>query len=175
MTAKRRENTPPLMGAHPSDGSRIVCPAGLEDMAEFLLLIELQFFVQMGLAGDADRVLESYGYGRAHHRALYFTARQLGIASSELSSVLAISNQALAKVMKTLIADGLMAQVSDPIDRRIRRCSVTSAGLDLLRQVFSAQKVRFDRALAATSPKASEGHIALYRAMLNPNIVTLPG
>lgn len=142
-------------------------------MADFLLLIELQFFVQVGLAGDADRVLVERGYGRAHHRALYFVARQAGITTGELSVVLSISGQALAKVMKTLLSDGLLSQRSDTSDRRIKRCSATPAGLRLLHQVFLAQKVRVDRALKATTPRSLAGHVELYRAMLDPGIETL--
>ena len=41
-------------------------------------LIELFFFAYRDFVGDADRLLEAYGFGRAHHRVLYFVSRRPG-------------------------------------------------------------------------------------------------
>ena len=34
--------------------------------------IEAMFFAYRGFTADPDRILEEYGYGRAHHRAIHF-------------------------------------------------------------------------------------------------------
>lgn len=155
-----------------ADGKEIICPPELADLSLTVLLMELHFFVQTALAADSDSVLSKLGYGRAHHRALHFVARQPGITSKDLTDTLGISNQALAKVMGTLLNDGLMAQTSDASDRRIKRFQVTPSGLRFLRKVFSAQKQRVDKALAKTSTADLKGHLRLYAEMLDPGIFT---
>lgn len=154
-----------------ADGTIIVCPPELADLSLSLLIMELQFFVQAALADDSDSVLSKLGYGRAHHRALHFVARQPGITSKDLAETLGISSQALAKVMGTLINDRLILQTSDASDRRIKRCQVTASGLRLLRNVSTAQKKRLDKALAKTSVADLKGHIRLYSEMLEPGVV----
>ena len=42
-------------------------------------LIELFYFAYRDFVGDADRLLEAYGFGRAHHRVLHFVSRQPGL------------------------------------------------------------------------------------------------
>src|ERR1700722_11466476 len=46
-------------------------------------LIELFFFAYRDFVGDADRLLEAYGFGRAHHRVLYFVSRRPGLTLAE--------------------------------------------------------------------------------------------
>ena len=40
--------------------------------------IELLFFAYRDFTGDADAILVRYGFGRAHHRVIYFVGRRLG-------------------------------------------------------------------------------------------------
>ena len=155
------------------EGKTVTCPPGLADMAVTLTLVELQFFVQAALVRDGDGVLAKMGYGRAHHRALYFVARQPGITSKDLTDNLGISNQALAKVLGELINDGLIIQRSDSVDRRIKRSEATTAGIQLLRKVFRLQNERIQRAVAKVSLADLKGHVRLYAQMLEPGTVTL--
>jgi hypothetical protein len=37
--------------------------------------IEAMFFAYRGFTADPDRILQEYGYGRAHHRAIHFINR----------------------------------------------------------------------------------------------------
>jgi DNA-binding MarR family transcriptional regulator len=166
--AKKSPNSP---SASPGGlGEQVGCPPGLEHLAETLHLMELHLFVQSGLAADADAVLAPLGYGRAHHRTLYFVARQPGISPTQLTAVFGISNQALSKVMVSLLADRLVEQVADSKDRRVKRCYATDRGLQLLEQVFSAQSRRVERAIAATSRDDLIGHIRLYSAMVGKDV-----
>ena len=50
-------------------------PLFLRD-AELRRSIELLYFAYRDFVGEADRLLNAQGLGRAHHRALYFIARQ---------------------------------------------------------------------------------------------------
>ena len=65
-------------------------PRGEEPMYE---LIELFFFAYRDFVADADRLLEAYGFGRAHHRALYFVTRRPGLTIAELLEILRITNK----------------------------------------------------------------------------------
>src|ERR1700733_111902 len=67
-------------------------------------LIELFYFAYRDFVGDADRLLEAYGFGRAHHRVLHFVARHPGLTIAELLDILAITKQSLNRVLKELIA-----------------------------------------------------------------------
>ena len=54
-------------------------------------LIELFFFAYRDFVGDADRMLESFNFGRAHHRVLHFVSRQPGLTVAELLDILKIT------------------------------------------------------------------------------------
>ena len=62
-------------------------------------LIELFFFAYRDFVGDADRLLEAYGFGRAHHRVLYFVTRRPGLTIAELLEILRITKQSLNRVL----------------------------------------------------------------------------
>ena len=63
-------------------------------------LIELFFFAYRDFVGDADRLLETYRFGRAHHRVLHFVSRQPGLTIAELLEILKITKQSLNRVLK---------------------------------------------------------------------------
>ena len=68
-------------------------------------LIELFFFAYRDFVGDADRLLETYRFGRAHHRVLHFVSRQPGLTIAELLDILKITKQSLNRVLKELVAE----------------------------------------------------------------------
>ena len=55
--------------------------------------IELMFFAYRDFTGEADVILNEYGFGRAHHRAIYFIGRNPGMAVNELLAILKITKQ----------------------------------------------------------------------------------
>jgi hypothetical protein len=58
-------------------------------------IIELLFFAYRDFVGDADRLLENYKFGRAHHRVLHFVNRQPGLKIAEILAILQITKQSL--------------------------------------------------------------------------------
>ena len=48
-------------------------------------LIELLFFAYRDFVSDPDRILEEYGFGRAHHRVLHFVNRRAGLTIATCS------------------------------------------------------------------------------------------
>src|SRR6202012_5381569 len=60
-------------------------------------IIELLFFAYRDFVGDADNELETFGFGRAHHRVLHFVHRYPGLKVADLLDVLRITKQSLGR------------------------------------------------------------------------------
>jgi DNA-binding MarR family transcriptional regulator len=112
-------------------------------------LIELMFFAYRDFVAEADRVLVGYGFGRAHHRVLHFVHRNPGLTVARLLTVLGITKQALARVLKELVEGGFIAQHSGKTDRRQRLLHVTAEGEHLAMELSQAQTRRISRAIEA--------------------------
>ncbi len=91
-------------------------------------LIELLFFAYRDFVGDADRLLESYGFGRAHHRVLHFVNRRPGLTIAELLDILKITKQSLNRVLKELLDKGYVESRAGVTDRRQRQLYPTEQG-----------------------------------------------
>ena len=86
-----------------ADGPEVPRPAAGENMRE---AIELLFFAYRDFTGEADALLSDYGFGRAHHRAIYFIGRNPRISVSDLLAILKITKQSLSRVLGQLIDEG---------------------------------------------------------------------
>src|SRR5262249_50014259 len=102
--------------------------------------LDMLFFAWRDLAAEADPALEKEGLGRAHHRALYFIGRNLGLSVSDLMGILGITKQSLGRVLKELGAKGLVAQSVGSEDRRERRLALTEAGQALQQAPTAPQR-----------------------------------
>lgn len=119
--------------------------------------IELLFFAYRDFTGEADAILAEYGFGRAHHRVIYFVGRHAGTSVSELLDTLRITKQSLARVLGQLVAEGFIHQRPGPHDRRQRLLTLTERGRALEARVTARQAARIARACAAAGPGAAEG------------------
>src|SRR5512145_2590120 len=68
--------------------------------------LELLFFAYRDFTGEADAILGEYGFGRAHHRVIYFVGRNPGMTVSELLGILRITKQSLSRVLGQLVDEG---------------------------------------------------------------------
>jgi DNA-binding MarR family transcriptional regulator len=118
-------------------------------------LIEAFFFAYRDFTADADAILETYGFGRAHHRVLHFVNRRPGLTVAELLEILRITKQSLARVLKQLIDSGHIEQVTGPKDKRQRELYPTEKGRALALKLALPQSRRINTALAQTG---SGGH-----------------
>src|SRR4051794_21578948 len=94
-------------------------------------LIELLFFAYRDFVGDPDRILERYGFGRAHHRVLHFVNRNPGLTIAALLEILKITKQSLNRVLKELLDQGYVEQRAGQTDRRQRLLFPTARGREL--------------------------------------------
>ena len=128
--------------------------------------IELLFFAYRDFTGIADRKLATIGFGRAHHRALYFIGRVPGIAVGELLDILCITKQSLAPVLREMLRARYIVQRADAADRRRRRLFLTERGLDLERELTRRQSRLIAKAFAAAGADAARGFDAVLRGMV---------
>jgi DNA-binding MarR family transcriptional regulator len=119
-------------------------------------LIELFFFAYRDFVSDPDRILDEYGFGRAHHRVLHFVDRQPGLTIAELLDILRITKQSLNRVLKELIEKDFVESRTGTSDRRQRLLFVTIHGHDLALKLAKLQTRRIMRALADLEPEAKE-------------------
>ena len=110
-------------------------------------IIELLFFAYRDFVGDADHVLEEFGFGRAHHRVVHFVQRYPGLKVADLLDVLRITKQSLGRVLKQLLDEGYIIQKAGDSDRRQRLLFATAKGEALVAKLAGLQTVRIDRAL----------------------------
>jgi DNA-binding MarR family transcriptional regulator len=111
-------------------------------------LIELIFFAYRDFVGEADLVLASYGFGRAHHRVLHFVDRLPGLTIAELLDILRITKQSLNRVLRDLLEGGFIEQRTGVADRRRRLLVTTRSGEALARELAGVQSARIAKALA---------------------------
>ncbi len=131
-------------------------------------LIELLFFAYRDFVGDADRLLESMRFGRAHHRVLHFVNRQPGLTIAELLDILKITKQSLNRVLKELLDQGYVESRAGVSDRRNRLLYATPKGRRLATELAAVQTRRFSRALSELPEEARAGAIEFLLAMIEP-------
>jgi len=129
--------------------------------------IEALFFAYRDFTADPDRILETRGLGRAHHRAIHFINRQPGMTVSMLLFTLGITKQALNRVLRRLIAEGLVRSEVGVPDRRERNLHLTAAGVALEHELSDAQRARVGAAFAAAGADAVAGFRAVLEAMMD--------
>ncbi len=119
--------------------------------------IEAMFFAYRGFTSDPDRILADKGFGRAHHRALHFINRTPGTTVNSLMEVLAVTKQSLNRVLRSLIAAGLVEVRVGDKDKRERHLFLTDDGASLERVLSEAQRARMRAAFREAGPEAVAG------------------
>lgn len=130
--------------------------------------VELLYFGYSHLYRGIDEGLAKQGLGRAHHRALYFIARQPDLTVSELLKLLGVTKQSLGRVLNELDSRGLVASRTGPNDRRQRRMRLTEAGAALEAQLFEALREQLSTAYARAGQGAVTGFWAVLEGLIAP-------
>lgn len=130
--------------------------------AEIRRGVELLYFGYSHLTRSIDERLAAQGLGRAHHRALYFIARQPDLTVGELIALLAITKQSLGRVLADLAERGLIETRPGREDRRQRLLRLTSEGAALEAQLFEALRDK----LASAYSSAGQGAVGGFWAVL---------
>ena len=126
--------------------------------------IELLFYAYRDFTAEPDAMLARYGFGRAHHRVIYFVGRHPNMSVSELLEILRITKQSLSRVLGQLVRQGFIVQRTGRSDRRQRLLELTPKGVELERELSENQRQRIERAFVDAGPQAIEG---FRKVMLN--------
>jgi DNA-binding MarR family transcriptional regulator len=136
--------------------------------------IELLYFAYRNFTGDADALLSRYGFGRAHHRVVYFVGRRPGITAGELLVTLRITKQSLSPVLGAQMREGFVVQRRDTRDRRRRRLYLTPEAEALERRLTECQAARIAAAFRVAGVEAVRGFTAVLQAIIDPGEKDLP-
>ena len=128
--------------------------------------MELLFYAYRDFTAEPDAILARYGFGRAHHRVIYFVGRNPDIAVSELLAILKITKQSLSRVLSQLMRDDFIIQKRGR-DRRRRLLSLTSKGQDLERLLTERQSERVAKAYREAGAEAVAGFRTVLRGIIN--------
>ncbi|MCP4184456.1 MAG: winged helix-turn-helix transcriptional regulator [Hyphomicrobiales bacterium] len=130
--------------------------------------ITLFFFAYRDFTADADRLLKEIGFGRAHHRVLFFVSRKPGMTVAELLKILGITKQSLARVLRQMISKGYIIQKPGNSDRRQRLLYPTTTGREFVLELSRMQSRRIARAIEQSGLKNTELLSQFLSAMIDP-------
>ena len=128
----------------------------------------LFYFAYRDFVGDADALLERQGFGRAHHRVLYFVNLKPGMPVADLLDILKITKQSLARVLRQLIDNGYVEQRTGRSDRRQRLLHATDKGRAFFEVLSSTQTSRIEVAIAALPPDGKRTVLKFFVGMVEP-------
>ena len=119
--------------------------------------IELLFYAYRDFTAEPDAMLARYGFGRAHHRVIYFVGRYPQLTVTELLGILRITKQSLNRVLGQLVRRGFVVQHRGAEDRRQRLLELTDNGRELERRLSAPQRARVAAAYRTAGPEAVDG------------------
>ena len=129
--------------------------------------IELLFYAYRDFTAEADAMLAELGFGRAHHRVIYFVGRKPGMTVSELLDILKITKQSLSRVLGQLVREGYIVQRPGTADRRQRLLELASKGAELERRLTEDQRALVARAYRAAGAESVDGFRRVLLGLVN--------
>jgi DNA-binding MarR family transcriptional regulator len=127
--------------------------------------LALMHFGFRAIIADADRALARRGFGRVHHRVLYFVRRNERITVGDLVRVLGVTKQALHRPLSELVAAKLIARAADAENRRFVHLSLTRAGAAFEEKLSGMQRRHFAAAFASVGAANERGWRDAMRAI----------
>ena len=134
--------------------------------AEIRRGVELLHFGYGRLLDAIDAALAGEGLGRAHHRTLYFIARQPDLTVSALLGLLGITKQSLGRVINELTARDMVETRVGRDDRRQRLLRLTPAGAAFEAALFELLRARLSAAYVEAGPAAVAGFWAVLEGLV---------
>ncbi len=129
--------------------------------------MELLFCAYRDFTAEPDSILAKFGFGRAHHRVIYFVGRKPGSTVGELLRILKITKQSLSRVLGQLVREGFITQEADPRDRRRRRLRLTEKGAELEHLLTESQCRLVAGAYREAGAQAVEGFRTVLLGLIN--------
>ena len=99
-----------------ADLNKLLTPLFLNEK-EIRKVIELLFFSYRDFTAGPDKILEKLGFGRAHHRVIYFVGKQQKLTIKDLLTILQITKQSLSRVLNQLVKEKYKVLVIDDFSK----------------------------------------------------------
>ncbi len=131
--------------------------------------MELLYFAYRDFTAEPDEILAEFGFGRAHHRVIYFVGRNPRITVSDLLTILKITKQSLSRVLGQLVREEFIMQHEGVTDRRQRLLELTPKGIELERRLSESQRRRFADAYREAGAEAVQGYRQVLMGMIGPD------
>ncbi len=125
---------------------------------ELLEGAELLEFALQRLFADQQPVLDKFHLGRSHQRLLHFIGRCPNITMAELLQIVPLSKQSQSRLLKELVAKGMVTQTRGDADRRRRLLTLTDKGRDADHQLNEVLRRSLAVAYRAAGAEAVAGH-----------------
>jgi DNA-binding MarR family transcriptional regulator len=106
---------------------------------------------------EPDRLLSKRGFGRVHHRVLFFVARRPGLSVGDLLGILDVTKQSLHRPMQELIAAGMLRADPDPRNRRAKQLHLTPEGQAYEDKLSGIQRRLFAEVFRSRGVPAEKG------------------
>jgi DNA-binding MarR family transcriptional regulator len=103
---------------------------------------------------------------------LHFINGAPGTNVNNLLQILGVTKQSLNRVLRKLIADGLVTSQVGQRDKRERHLALTEAGHALEQKLSDAQRSRMRSAFRQVGPEAVAGFRKVLEAMMDPDMMT---
>mgnify|MGYP001259894272 FL=1 len=129
--------------------------------------MELLYYAYRDFTSEPDSILAEYGFGRAHHRVIYFVGRNPLINVSELLGILKITKQSLSRVLGQLVREEFINQREGIEDRRQRLLELTAKGLELEQLLSASQSKRIAKAYREAGAEAVQGYRDVLTGMIS--------
>lgn len=129
--------------------------------------MELLFYAYRDFTAECDAILATYGFGRAHHRVIYFVGRYPSLSVSELLGILRITKQSLSRVLGELVEQGFVSSRPSPKDKRRRMLELSETGRALESRLSSVQRACIARAYREAGGEAVAGFRKVMLGILN--------
>jgi len=123
--------------------------------------------VNLCFSTDVREPMDAHGFGRVHHRILFFVTQRPGITVNQLMTVMRMSHQGLRGPMRQLIDEGYLISEVAQEDRRQKRTYTSAKGLDLIEHLSNAQFSRIERAFTAAGPQAVRAFFDVHRLLMD--------
>ncbi len=128
--------------------------------------MEMLYFATREFTRETDRILKENNLGRAHHRVLYFVARNPGINVTALLDLLEITKQSLARAVQPLRTQNLLEQKEGEADRRHRLFYLTEEGKALEKHLTALQCDHLARAFRQAGADSVAGFRRVLKEMM---------
>ncbi|HEX7664774.1 MAG TPA: MarR family transcriptional regulator [Polyangiaceae bacterium] len=122
------------------------------DLDDALALLSFAF---RRVVEGPDAMLAKRGFGRVHHRILYFVRRLPSPSVGELQEILGVTKQSLHPPLQELVKKGYVASTRSPASRRTKILTLTKKGAALEDALSGPQRKMFAQAFRSL-PKSAE-------------------